>query len=143
MGILVGGVVLMIWLAFRKSRNVAYRAGAGVAMAAAFLLIWINGAVGIIGNENNDANLMFVGVILISGIGALVARGEPGKMAKTMYVTAAAQALVAVIELIGRFGASDPSWPREIIALTVFFCGLWLFSATRFRKAARELPITD
>lgn len=141
MGILVGGVVLMIWLAFRRSSNKAYRAGAAIAMASAFLLIWINGAVGIIGNENNDANLMFVGVLLISGCGALVARGEPGKMALAMYVTAAAQALVAIIELIGRFGASDPSWPREIIVLTVFFCALWLFSAGRFRKAALEQTI--
>ena len=141
MGVLIGGVIVAVRLAFRKSPNHAYRAGAAIAVIAAFLLIWINGAVGIIGSENNDANLMFAGVLFISGIGAVLARGEPGKMAKTMYATAIAQALVAVIELIARFGASDPSWPREIVVLTVLFCGLWLLSANRFHKAARELAL--
>jgi hypothetical protein len=141
MGVLIGSVVVAARLAFRTSRNTAYRVASAIAIATAFLLIWINGAVGIIGDENNDANLMFIGVLFISGIGALIARGEPARMAKAMYATATAQAIVAVIELIARFGASDPSWPREIVVLTVIFCGLWLVSANRFQKAAREQAI--
>ena len=38
----------------RKTGDAAYRTAVGVALAAAFLLIWVNGAVGIIGSENND-----------------------------------------------------------------------------------------
>ena len=36
--------------------NSAYRAAVGVAIAAAFILVWMNLAVGIIGSEDNPAN---------------------------------------------------------------------------------------
>ncbi|RPH74853.1 MAG: hypothetical protein EHM80_17245, partial [Nitrospiraceae bacterium] len=41
-----------------RTRNITYRIAVGVALAAAFLLGWMNGAVGIIGNEGQPANLM-------------------------------------------------------------------------------------
>ena len=40
-------------LATRVTSNKPYRAAVGVALAATFILIWVNGAVGIIGNEDN------------------------------------------------------------------------------------------
>ena len=61
----------------RASGNAAYRAAAGFALAAAFLLVWVNGAVGIIGTENNDANLLYVGVFGVGFFGALIARFDP------------------------------------------------------------------
>jgi len=47
MGALLSAVGLGVELAVRKTRNVACRMGACTALAAAFLLIWISGAVGI------------------------------------------------------------------------------------------------
>ena len=140
MGALIGSVILVIRLTFKKSANKAYRSGAALALAAAFLLIWLNGAVGIIGSENNDANAMFAGVLAIAIAGVLITRGRPGGMARVFYVTAAAQSLVAVVELIIQTGASDPSWPLDVILLTVFFCAIWLLSARMFQKAAEAQP---
>jgi hypothetical protein len=54
--------------------NRAYRAAVGVAIAAAFILVWMNLAVGIIGSEDNPANLMYGGVLAIGIIGAVIAR---------------------------------------------------------------------
>src|SRR5688572_13882947 len=55
--VLLGGLGLGLELAVRKTDNAAYRLAAAVALAAAFLLVWVNGAVGIIGSEQDDANL--------------------------------------------------------------------------------------
>jgi len=61
-------------LAARMTDNRAYRAAVGVAIAAAFILVWMNLAVGIIGSEDNPANLMYGGVLAIGIIGAVIAR---------------------------------------------------------------------
>ena len=53
-GALLVGVGVTYELVVRKTGDTAYRAAVGVALAAAFLLVWVNGAVGIIGSENND-----------------------------------------------------------------------------------------
>ena len=68
-GALIGGPGLTFELAARATANYAYRAAVGVALAAAFLLIWLNLAVGIIGTEDNPLNLMFGGVLAIGIIG--------------------------------------------------------------------------
>lgn len=117
-------------LAARMTRNTAYRAAVGVALAAAFLLVWANGAVGIIGSEDNPANLMFGGVLAVGLLGAAVARFRPQGMARALVVTALAQALVAVVAAVAGMG--------YIFVATAFFGALWLGSAWLFRRAALE-----
>ena len=52
------------------SGNKVYRAAAGLAVIAGFLLTWINLAVGIIHDEHAQANLLFFGVLLVGIVGA-------------------------------------------------------------------------
>jgi hypothetical protein len=125
-------------LATRMTGSAAYRAGVGVALAAAFILVWMNLAVGIIGAEDNPANAMFGGVLAVGIIGAGVARLQPHGMARALFATALAQVSVAVIALTEGLGSSGPPGPWEIMLLTGFFAALWLISAWLFRKAARE-----
>ena len=125
-------------LAARKTGKIAYRAAVGVALAAAFLLVWVNGAVGVIGTEGDDANLMYGGVLAVGIIGAIIARFQPDGMARALFATALAQALVAVIVLIAGLASAGPIWRQDILMLTGFFAALWLMSAWLFRKAARE-----
>lgn len=136
-GTLLAGVGGTLELAAWKTANTAYRAAVAVALAAAFILIWMNGAVGIIGSEDNAANLMFGGVLAVGIAGAIVARFRPGAMARVLMATALAQVLVAVVVLIAGLG-SGRHWPVDILVLTGFFVALWLLSAWLFRKAARE-----
>ena len=68
-GALLVGVGVTYELAARKTGNTAYRAAFGVALAAVFLLVWVNLAVGIIGSEDNDANLMYYGVLAVGSLG--------------------------------------------------------------------------
>src|SRR5512139_3937877 len=76
--IFAGGLLFGTGLAFvliaRRVNLPTYRAAVGVAVAAGLILIWVNGAVGIIGSENNPANLLYAGVLAVGLVGAVVAR---------------------------------------------------------------------
>ncbi|MDX1547169.1 MAG: hypothetical protein R3247_09290, partial [Rhodothermales bacterium] len=117
----------------------AYRAAVGLALGGALLLGWANGAVGLIGSENNDANLMYFGVLAVGAVGALVTRFRPRGMARALCAMALAQTLVALIALVGRLGAPH-SGPLEIVTVNGFFVALFAGSAVLFRKAARGRP---
>ena len=117
-------------LASRLTRNSAYRAAVGVALVAAFILVWMSLAVGIIGTEDDLVNLMFGGVLFVGITGAIIARFQPRGMVRALVAMAIAQALIAVIALITGLG--------NIWVLTSFFVALWLTSAWLFRKAERE-----
>ena len=138
-GALLVGTGVTLELTARKTGNRAYRAAVGVALAAAFILVWVNRAVGIIGNESNDANLMYDGVLAVGVIGALIARFQPNGMARALFATTIAQALVPVIALIAGMVPADES-TYKIVGLNGFFVALWLTSTWLFRKAAREGP---
>ena len=138
-GILLFGTGLTYELVARKAGGIAYRAAVGVALAAAFLLVWINGAVGIIGNEDNPANLMYGGVLAVGIIGAMIARFQPHGMARALFATAFAQMLVPVIALIiWRPSLDDAPGIVGVFMLNAFFVMLFVVSALFFRRAARE-----
>ena len=113
-----------------------YRSAVGVALATALILLWVNGAVGVIGSENNDANLMYFGVLAVGVIGAVIARFQPRGMAFALFATALAQALVTLAAIVGRLGY-PASGPLELLLLNGFFISLWVVSACLFRKTAR------
>ena len=121
----------------RKTGNIAYRLAVGLTLAGIFLLVWLNAAVGIIGTERNDANLMFGGVIAIGVIGAIIARFQAAGMARTLVAMGLAQLTIAAIVLIGGLGSSGPVWPNDVLGLTGAFTALWFVSALLFRRAAR------
>ena len=132
-------VVAIAWLLVRRTSSAkTYRFAAGFALATAFVLVWVNGAVGIIGSENNDANLLFFGVPAVALVGALIARFRPGGMAYAMYAAAMAQVLIAAVALLAGWGKEGPAWPRDVLAMSGFFTAMWLLSGLLFRKAAGE-----
>lgn len=142
-GAMLAGVGFAFELVTRKTGNTAYRIAVGFALASTFLLIWINGAVGIIGSEDNDANLMYGGVLAVGIIGAIIARFRARGMARAMFATALAQALVAVIALIWGLGSGGPIWPRGILIMTAFFTVLWLISAWLFWRSETARPSAE
>lgn len=132
---IVGGTME---LALRRSGNRWYRGGVAVAVVTAFLLIWINGAVGIIGNEGNPANVMFLAVIGVALVGSIVGRFQARAMAKAMTAAAGAELAVAGVALMYRLGANEPPYFPGVLLLISFFALPWLFSAWLFRKVARQ-----
>ncbi len=131
-GVLLFGAGLTYELIARKSGNIAYRAAVGVAVATALLLVWVSLAVGIIGNEGNPANLMYIGVLAVGIIGALIARLQPLQMSRVLFATAFAQMLVAVIAQIAGLGFTFIS--------NGLFAMLWIGSALLFRNTSAADP---
>jgi len=136
MGALLGGSGLVLELATQRSVSLYYRFGATFAVAAAFLLVWVNLAVGMLGDEGNPANLMFLGVIAIAIVGAVVARARPAGMATAMLVAAGAQVLAGATGLAMGWASPGGQGVYEVLLGTGLFTPMWLVSAWLFRKAA-------
>ena len=134
-GALLIGAGLMYYLLTRKTGNFPYRAAVIVALATAFILVWVNLGVGLIGDEDNPANLMYLGVLAVGFIGAIIARFKPHGMAHALFATALVQTLVTVIALIARLD-SPLSGPGEILTSNGFFIALWVGSALLFRRTS-------
>ena len=113
----------------------ARQSAVGLALATAFILVWLIGAVGVIGAEGDLFDLMYFGVLAVGIIGAIIARVQPHGMARALFATALAQALVAVIAGKDQSSVSSVS---EILILNGFFVALFVGSALLFRYAARE-----
>lgn len=133
LGVIGAACELVAW----RSRSWWYRAAGWTALAATFGLIWGNAAVGFIGDPLG-ANALYAGVIAIALIGAMLARFRAGGTAVAMAAAGVAQVLIGVVALAARWGVNSPSWPWDIVGLTIGFGALWFVSAALFRKAAGE-----
>ena len=129
MGTLLGSCCAAYELATRMSGNTLYRLGFAVAIALGFLLVWINLAVGIIGDEDNLANAVFAGVLLVGAIGALLGQLRAAGMARAMLATGIAQLLAGGYALA--LGSMEGGM------LSAAFAVMWFTSAALFHKAAR------
>ena len=127
--LMIGVVGLALELVVRFTRNSAYRAAAGAALAAGLLILWANGAVGMIGDEGNSYNLLFLGVIGVALLGAIAARFRPVGMALAMGAATVAHLGVAL-------GGLSADFRGAIVSAA--FALPWLLSAALFRRAARE-----
>ncbi len=132
MGVLLALVGGAYELVVRVARSNTYVVAFGIAVATAFLTIWINLAVGIIGGDDHPANLLFFAVLAVGLIGALLALLKPLAMARAMVATAVTQVLVGVVAFVTTAGHP------EGYLLSGVFAAMWFTSAQLFRVAARE-----
>lgn len=135
--VLMTGVGLAYKLVTGKSHSRSYRLATGLALATGFILVWINGAVGLIGSEDNPANQLYAGVLIIGLFGAVLARLEPRGMARALWATALAQLLVPVIAIISWRPDFSPGL-LQVLAINFFFVAMFGGSAWLFRHAARS-----
>ncbi|MDO8516183.1 MAG: hypothetical protein Q7S28_02960 [bacterium] len=133
--LVVGGFYeLWRWL---TTRTKVYRIAFSVGLAGVLLLGWVSGAVGIIGSENQPANLIYWTVPAVLLIGSLISRFKPRGMARTLFAAALVQMSVPVIALI--------VWPQVswggagmlgVFGLNTFFAMLFVLSVLLFRRAS-------
>jgi hypothetical protein len=125
-------------LAIRASSNRAYRAGAAVALLGALLTIWANLAVGIVGSEDNPANLWFFGALLVGIARSCIARFRASGMAAATFATAISLWLAFGIAWMSPTDEPFVSHGVEL-AGTSLFALLFLGSAALFRSAVLEI----
>lgn len=125
--VLLGSVGAGIELLARLAGNAFIRLGGIVVAVTCFLTIWVNLAVGMIGD--GAYNLLFLGVLPVAIGGGLLVRYRPSGMVK---VTLAAGALQVALGL-GGYGMD----PRGA-ALSVAFALFWLLAAALFAAGSRR-----
>lgn len=137
----MGGVLLILGLAFefrpRTNANKNYKWAFAIGLLGAFLLFWVNGAVGIIGGDSNPANLLFLSVFAVGIIGSLISKFKAKGMSNTMYFAAAVQMLVPIVALF-IYKPENYSWSPGIFGvflLTAFFALIFLISGYLFKKS--------
>lgn len=142
-GALIFGTGLAYELVASTGGTMAYRVAVGIALAAAFLLVWMNLAVGIIGSEDNPVNLMYFGVLAIFILGATIARLRPQGMARALFATALAQALVPVLALMINkpqiTGVEAFMGVLGVLGLNAFFVMMFIGSGLLFRRSRIRL----
>ena len=129
--LIMAGAGFAYALSTRKSVFPAYRFATGLALFTAVLLVWI------IGGENNPANNLYVGVLLVGLGGAALARFRPEGMVRALFATALAQLLVPVIALFISKHDFAPGLGK-VFGLNAGFAALFLGSAWMFKHVARQ-----
>lgn len=139
-GALLFGVGLTFVLIARLGDNTTYRVAAGVAVAAGFMLVWANMAVGLVGSEDNPANLLYAGVLAVALIGAFVACSHPLGMANAMFAAALTYVVVTAIALFiwqPAGAAAEPNVHSEnVLVANGVFAATWVVSGLLFRRAS-------
>lgn len=136
--VVIGAVLLLIEVIARKSGDPAYRAGVTTALAASFLLTWVNVVAGVTGDQGNPVQVAFLVLVLTAGVGAFAARARPDGMARAMLGVAAVQAILTALTATDPSTASDPRGVGGVLLLSGYFTALWLVAAAAFWRAARR-----
>ncbi len=108
-----------------------YRAALAVAIGSTLLLLWMIGALGVIGAGGRH-DLLYVGVAAVAAVGMAVARLRPRGTAMAMAATVVALGVVAVVALIAGLQDTAGASVAEILGITAMFMTLfglagWLF----------------
>lgn len=141
-GILLFGTGLTYVVVARQGGSPTYRVAVGVAVAAGLLLTWANLAVGLVGSEDNPANLLYGGVLAVAIIGALVARFRPLGMARAMFAAALTYALVTIMAVFVWPPAAATAEPSaglgNVLGANAAFAALWAVAGWLFRRAGSQ-----
>ncbi len=125
-----------------RAGSLAFKGAAALAVGTCLVLTWINLAVGIIGNENNPINLLYFLVPMILFIGAIWSRFNTDALARTLFFSAFALALIPITALV----INRPSISTEnelfgvlsVLMLNGFFVVLLVGSGLLFKNASLE-----
>jgi len=118
----------------------AYLFAVAVALAAAFFLVWVILAVGVLGRAGESVDLMYIGVFAVGIIGAFIVRLQAKGLERVLFAMALAQVLIIVIALIAGIQHTEVNSVLEILGLNGFFVVMFVVSALLFRTAARDRP---
>jgi len=145
------GMGLAYILVSRLGSSMQYRAAVALGIVTAFFLLWINAAVGLIGD--GDINILYGFVLLIGFFGGIVTRFKAERMQWVLFAAAIVQMAIPVIAFIlfnaGGFeewfisslSAPNPSFSPgvpQVFMLNAVFASLFTGSGMLFRQAAEK-----
>ncbi|SFP55789.1 hypothetical protein [Sphingomonas rubra] len=130
--VLIGAVGLTIEFAFRPQVSRAQRQGAVILALTCFALIWINAAVGIIGAEDDPANIAYYAIVMVALLIAAIGRFRAVALERGAGVAAVAMLVAAVFAT----AAAAPGYAPGTIAFHIVPAAAFAFAAILFRRAA-------
>jgi hypothetical protein len=141
MGALLFGAFLTFDVAARRATSRAQRAAIVFALATAFLLVWVNASVGIIGAPGGP-NVLYLGVLAVGLMGAVAARFRPARMAWPLFAMTLAQLLVPLVVWVvagpERFAPPPGAW--GVLALNAGFAAMFAVSGLLFLRSGTPNP---
>lgn len=135
--VLIGATGLAFELALRACASLMFRAAAALTLGTTFLLIWVNAAVGIIGDSANAANLLYGLIVAIVVLTTIASGFAPVAMSRATAAAAVVQGMITIAAVLTGWGEPASS-PVELVAINGFFIVLWLSAMLLFRPAAAE-----
>ena len=135
-GALLSGLGLAVWFVVRGPRNLPYRVAVGVAVVAALLMVWVTGAVGIVGGERHAANGLYFLAVGVGLIGASLARFRARGMMFAVGGAALATALIGVAAVAMGWGDDAPRYPLDVLGGSFLLAAMFAVSAYLFAQSA-------
>lgn len=137
-GILIFGTGLTFKILTRNASSNLYKIASASALGSGLFLIWANGAVGIIGSENNDFNTLYFLVIFVGIIGLFASRMNARRLSHTLFAMAGTQLILTVVALFSGMAQLPYSSVSEIIAVNGFFITWFVVSAILYKYADEQ-----
>ena len=131
-GFLLAALALAVFLLLRLKRSRAYRAGLFLFIVTSVLLILVNGAVGIIGGSENDANMLYVAALGAAWLGGAVMRFRSNWLSRFLSVLALSYVFIAAASVTLGWGQAGAAWPWDVLVGSAVLAILWQVSAWLF-----------
>lgn len=135
MGSFILGTSLAYQLISRKVDSRLYRVATGIAAISSLLILWVNGAVGIIGSEDNPANLLYFVALGIGFLAVLASKFKPRGMSYALFTTAGGLFLIPIIAFMIWRPDFDPG-VIHVFILNTCFATPFFVSGLLFKKIA-------
>lgn len=124
----------------RTDRRI-YRRALAAGVLTLLFLVWSAGALGILNEAGDPADLLYGGVLAVGMVGAAFVRLRPLGMARVLVAMAGTQAAVTFVALAGGLVESNPL--VEILGINGMFVMLHLGAAALFWRAAHPRHPAD
>lgn len=139
---LIFPALLAFRLVTRPIKASTQRIAWGITIGTLFLLIWSNLAVGLIGNEENPANLLYLLVLVVGVAGAVRVRFSSEGMRWVLLCMAGLQFLIPFLALLlFRPNLELPEYLNGlagIVAINALYSFLFVLSAALFRASQQQ-----
>ena len=131
-GLILGAVLAAFWYASRHLARKIYLAAFASGLGTILVIVWVSLAVGIIGEPDNSANLVFAGVLVVACFGSLMSKLKPSGLSRAMWAAAAAQLVAGITAVIVTGLTPDATglWAVtgfNLALVAAFAVSAWLF----------------
>lgn len=136
-GIVLFTVFFMIEFLARKMRDIPSRIAAGITVIMTLLIVWVNLAVGIIGDGNNTSACYML-VVPVGFLGLAVSRLKPKGLSVTAFCMAAIMLLVPTVAwLTGNQDLEQDPNVLKVFVLSAGFAFWYAVAGALFLSTAR------